>query len=65
MSKSISILDKDYIQWIKDLSRRYRQSQIKAAVRVNEEICCSKLLQIPMSKLKYNDNSPTAKKMKK
>ena len=38
MSKSISILDKDYIQWIKDLSRRYRQSQIKAAVRVNEEM---------------------------
>ncbi|MBR6455323.1 MAG: DUF1016 domain-containing protein, partial [Prevotella sp.] len=38
MSKSISILDKNYIQWIKDLSRRYRQSQIKAAVRVNEEM---------------------------
>ena len=38
MSKSISILDKDYIQWIKELSSRYRRSQIKAAVKVNEEM---------------------------
>ena len=36
--KSINILDKDYIQWIKDLSIRYRRSQIKAAVKVNEEM---------------------------
>ena len=36
MSKSINILDKDYIQWIKDLSSRYRRSQIKASVKVNE-----------------------------
>lgn len=35
MSKSISILDKDYLQWVKELSSRYRQSQIKAAVKVN------------------------------
>ena len=35
MSKSINILDKDYIQWIKELSSRYRRSQIKAAVKVN------------------------------
>jgi hypothetical protein len=35
MSKSISILDKDYLQWVKELSARYRQSQIKAAVKVN------------------------------
>ena len=35
MSKSINILDKDYIQWIKDLSSRYRRSQIKASVKVN------------------------------
>ena len=35
MSKSISILDKDYLQWVKELSIRYRQSQIKAAVKVN------------------------------
>lgn len=38
MSKSITIIDKDYIQWIKNLSSRYRRSQIKAAVKVNEEM---------------------------
>lgn len=38
MSKSISILDKDYTQWIKELSSRYRRSQIKAAVKVNQEM---------------------------
>ena len=38
MSKSINILDKDYIQWVKELSSRYRRSQIKAAVKVNEEM---------------------------
>ena len=37
MSKSITILDKDYTQWVKDLVIRYRQSQIKAAVQVNSE----------------------------
>lgn len=35
MSKSISILDKDYLQWVKELTGRYHQSQIKAAVKVN------------------------------
>jgi len=29
MVKPISILDKDYSQWLKDLSSRYRRSQIK------------------------------------
>lgn len=38
MSKSISILDKDYTQWINELSSRFRRSQIKAAVKVNEEM---------------------------
>ncbi len=37
MSKSISILDKDYAQWVHELCKRYRQSQIKAAVKVNTE----------------------------
>ena len=32
------ILDKDYIDWVADLSKRYRSSQIKAAVSVNEEL---------------------------
>jgi len=38
MSKSITILNKDYKQWLKELSSRYRRSQIKAAVKVNEEM---------------------------
>ena len=32
-----SIIDKDYQQWVQQLSKRYRQSQIKAAVCVNQE----------------------------
>ena len=32
------ILDKDYTDWVSDLSKRYRSSQIKAAVSVNEEL---------------------------
>lgn len=31
-------LDKEYYDWIAELSHRYRQSQIKAAVRVNDEM---------------------------
>ena len=38
MKQSISILDKDYSRWISELSSRYRRSQIKAAVKVNEEM---------------------------
>ena len=38
MSKGLTIIDKDYTQWVEDLSVRYRQSQIKAAVRVNREL---------------------------
>ena len=37
MSKLIKI-DTDYAGWIKDLSLRFRQSQIKAAVKVNSEM---------------------------
>ena len=32
--KQITKTDKDYHQWISSLSRRYRQSQIKAAVKL-------------------------------
>lgn len=32
------VADKDYKQWIGELSSRYRQSQIKAAVKVNSEM---------------------------
>lgn len=35
--KQITITDSCYIQWVKDLANRYRQSQIKAAVKVNSE----------------------------
>lgn len=38
MSKNLTIIDKDYIHWVEELSVRYRQSQIKAAVRVNCEL---------------------------
>ena len=30
--------DKEYYEWISELSSRYRQSQIKAAVKVNSEM---------------------------
>ena len=36
--KSITILDPNYKDWIKELSLRYRKSQIKAAVKVNREM---------------------------
>ena len=38
MKQSISILDKDYSRWISELSSRYRRSQIKAAVKVNQDM---------------------------
>lgn len=38
MVKPINILDSDYIQWIKELGSRYRRSQIKAAIKVNEQM---------------------------
>lgn len=36
--ESLSILDSEYKEWIKSLVERYRQSQIKAAVKVNAEM---------------------------
>lgn len=30
MSKELTIIDKDYIRWVEDLSVRYRQSQIRS-----------------------------------
>ena len=36
--KSITILDSNYKDWVKELSLRYRKSQIKAAVKVNREM---------------------------
>lgn len=37
-NKTITILDKDYVQWVQELSKRYRRNQIKAAVKVNEQM---------------------------
>ena len=34
----LTIIDEEYRQWIQDISRRYRQSQIKASIRVNDEM---------------------------
>lgn len=36
--KVLSILDRDYQNWIKELKLRYRRSQIKAAVHINNEL---------------------------
>lgn len=36
--ESTNGFDKEYYDWISELSQRYRQSQIKAAVRVNSEM---------------------------
>ncbi len=38
MNNSINILDNDYLLWVDDLCSRYRKSQIRAAVRVNNEL---------------------------
>lgn len=38
MNKPINILDKDYLKWVKELCKHYRQSQIKAAVKVNHVV---------------------------
>lgn len=38
MSKDITIIDSQYKEWIADLSNRYRQSQVKAAIKVNTEM---------------------------
>lgn len=38
MNKPINILDKDYLQWVSELSKRYRQSQVKVAIKVNTEM---------------------------
>ncbi len=37
MSKNINILDNEYREWVKTLAVRYRNSQIKAAVKINSE----------------------------
>ena len=38
MSNNITIIDPLYKEWVKELSLRYRKSQIKAAVKVNSEM---------------------------
>ena len=35
--KALPVLGADYRQWIVSLKKRYRQSQLKAAAKVNEE----------------------------
>ena len=36
--KYITIIDSQYKEWIADLSKRYRQHQVKAAFKVNTEM---------------------------
>ena len=35
---TVNIIDKDYAEWLKNLQSRYRRCQIKAAVKVNQEV---------------------------
>ncbi|MBR3565572.1 MAG: DUF1016 family protein [Paludibacteraceae bacterium] len=35
---TLTIIDKDYAEWLKNLKKRYRRCQIKAAVKVNQEV---------------------------
>ena len=36
--KPVGIIDDDYLIWVKEISSRYRKGQIKAAVKVNQEM---------------------------
>ena len=36
--KILSILDKDYLDWLSELKLRFKQSQIKASIKVNSEL---------------------------
>lgn len=36
--KPITILNDEYLTWLKALCERYRSSQIKAAIKVNQEM---------------------------
>ena len=36
--EQIKQIDIEYKEWVKELSKRYKQSQIKAAVKVNREL---------------------------
>lgn len=38
MSTFVNIIDKDYTQWVEKLRVRYRESQVRAAVKVNREM---------------------------
>jgi hypothetical protein len=38
VTRTTTIVGADYQSWLKDLKLRYRQSQIKAAVKVNDEL---------------------------
>ena len=37
MNQLISVIDKDYKKWVKELAIRYRNSQIKASIKINTE----------------------------
>ena len=36
--RPVGITDEGYLNWIKEISSRYRNGQIKAAVKVNQEM---------------------------
>lgn len=38
MNKGLTIIDNDYTLWVEELSKRYRQSQVRASAKVNREM---------------------------
>ena len=38
MTKPITIIDEDYKQWIQEIALRYHRNQIKASIKVNQEM---------------------------
>ena len=36
--RPVGIIDDDYLRWVKEISSRYRRGQIKAAMKVNQEM---------------------------
>lgn len=38
MSKSITIIDEDYKQWLQEIALRYHRNQIRASIKVNQEM---------------------------
>src|SRR5574344_1352020 len=38
VNRTKMVADKDYVQWLENVKKRYKESQIKASVKVNSEL---------------------------